>query len=119
MGAYRRHATSVWVSIALSACVGASGPPGSTRLDTLALGEAVTARVLENEPGCVVDAVCFLTLEFSDTVVVAIYGSGERPAPCPIDVAVSDAAFALDPGVVTGVTVDSCDGEGLILEGVH
>jgi hypothetical protein len=80
----------------------------------------VQAVVTENVTSCVVDGVCGLRLEFSDTTVFALYGSGERPTPsCSIGVEVSDAAFAARPGASVTVVLEECVGLGLILREIR
>jgi len=106
------------VGLVLSACASAEGDPsGTASLSVFSEGSLVTGRVLENVTACEVDAVCYLRLQFADTTITAIYGTGERPAPpCPISVAVSNAAFAVERGDVLAVAITACPGEGMFLE---
>jgi hypothetical protein len=61
----------------------------------------------------VVDAICYLRIEFADTSIVALYGTGERPAPaCEISREVSDAAFLVQAGEVIDVVISRCASEG-------
>lgn len=63
----------------------------------------ISGVVAENVTACEVDAACYLRIEFADTTVVALYGTGERPAPpCEMSVEVSDTAFRVQPGEVGG-----------------
>lgn len=88
-------------------------------LSGLSVGETSTGRVLENSTACTVDAVCYLRIEFADTTIEALYGTGERPAPpCTISVDVSDAAFEIVVGDVVEVVVSPCGDEGHFLERV-
>jgi hypothetical protein len=69
--------------------------------------------VRENVTACEVDATCYLRLEFGDTSVVALYGTGERPASgCDTPVEASDAAFQIRPGARVNVILGTC-AEGL------
>ncbi|MBT8488954.1 MAG: hypothetical protein KJO65_09060 [Gemmatimonadetes bacterium] len=69
---------------------------------------------------CEVDAVCYLVLQYSDTTIMAIYGTGERPAPpCSISVETSDVAFGTSRGDVVQVRVSECEGEGLFIEEIR
>jgi hypothetical protein len=78
-------------------------------------GELITGRVVENLTACEVDAICSLQLTFSDTTILAIYGTGERPEPtCQSPVGVSNVAFTLKPGELVDVVVESCDQELLV-----
>jgi hypothetical protein len=73
------------------------------------LGRAVAGLVLK---ACTVDAACHLRIEFSDTTIVALYGTGERPAPArEIPQDVSGAAFG-EPGDVIDVVLSMCASEG-------
>ena len=75
---------------------------------------------MENSTACSVDAVCYLRIAFADTVVVAVYGTGERPAPpCTISVDVSDAAFEIEAGDVVDVVISRCGEEGYYLERIE
>lgn len=100
----------------------AAGCQRTPQLDAsdFATGARVQAVVTENVTACVVDAVCGLRLQFSDTTVFALYGSGERDTPsCRIDVAVSDAAFEIAPGSAVTVEMEDCPGMGLVLRHVE
>lgn len=68
-----------------------------------------TGRVIENIRACEVDAMCFLRIEFADTSIVVLYGTGERPPPhCSIPVEVSNAAFLIRQGDVVDVVISLC-----------
>lgn len=115
-----------WVSRAcfctliLAGCGPVAEPGSVLALSSYTVGDRRTVRVVENVSGCVVDGVCVLTLEFSDTTVQAVYGSGERPTDaCMTNVEVSNAAFALEPQNMTDVTLRSCEDGALILSVVH
>jgi hypothetical protein len=101
----------------------ACSPPGSgdgPELSHLRSGTTVTGRVAENVTACEVDAVCYLRIEFADSTVEAVYGTGERPAPeCEIPVEASDAAFTAVAGDVVQVVVVPCAGEGLFLRALE
>ncbi|MDH3271707.1 MAG: hypothetical protein OEN56_10260 [Gemmatimonadota bacterium] len=101
--------------ILVFACAPGGGDPGSRAgLSPFAEGALVSGRVLENNHACTVDAVCYLRLEFADTSIVAVYGSGERPPPvCDISVATSDAAFGVEAGEIVTVRVAPCGSGGL------
>lgn len=86
-------------------------------LSQFALDKPVTGRVVANVTACVVDAMCLLRIEFADTVVEAIYGTGERPAPlCTIPIQASDAAFAVEQGEVILARIAECPAEGYFLQ---
>lgn len=89
-------------------------------LSGLTVGQASTGRVLENSTACTVDATCYLRIEFADTTLEALYGTGERPTPPPCTIAaeVSDAAFEVVVGDVVEVVVSPCGDEGHFLERV-
>lgn len=96
-------------AVALS-CGPPGDHPGSGEDLSLFTEDAVTSgRVRENVTACTVDAVCYLRIEFADTSIVALYGSGERPAPlCEISKEVSDLAFEVRTGDLVEVTVSMC-----------
>jgi hypothetical protein len=76
----------------------------------------ISGRVLENSTACEVDAACYLRIEFADTSLVALYGTGERPAPeCAISRDVSDVAFQLSLEEVITVVVSQCGSDGYYL----
>jgi hypothetical protein len=95
----------------LSACTsrGDNGVELSEFLDDT----LISGRVVENTKACTVDAACHLRIEFADTTILALYGTGERPAPaCEIPREVSDAAFGVEAGDVIDVVVSMCGLEG-------
>ena len=102
----------------LAACRPSGPPDGSLpQLSEFAEGATITGLVVENVTACEVDAVCYLTLEFADTTVQAVYGTGERPAPpCRMTVEVSDVAFDAESGQIADVVVSPCETVGLHLE---
>lgn len=106
---------SVWlffVAVA-SGCAGSGERPrDGPELSEFAEDALISGRVVENSTACVVDAVCYLRIEFADTLMVALYGTGERPAPgCEISREVSDLAFEAQPGEVISVVVSKCDSD--------
>jgi hypothetical protein len=112
-------AVTALVVIAAAGCGEADPGASPSSLSGFRVGQVGTARVVENVSACVVDGVCSLTLEYSDTTVVAVYGGGERAAgACPIGIEVSDAAFALEEGDEAEVLLGECEELGLILEAV-
>lgn len=110
-----RAAGSVLVAAA-SACVPGGGEPAED-LSEFTVDSLVSARVVENGTGCIVDADCYLRLQFADTSIYALYGAGERPAPpCEIPQAVSDVAFQVGRGETVDVVVSVCGPEGHYVE---
>ncbi|NNF12812.1 MAG: hypothetical protein HKN72_06305 [Gemmatimonadetes bacterium] len=112
------------VCVAVVAATGACGssPQGDPQpvVSPFAEGQLVRASVRENVTACEVDAVCYLVLQYSDTTIMAIYGTGERPAPpCSISVETSDVAFGTSRGDVVQVRVSECEGEGLFIEEIR
>jgi len=107
-------------TLVLIGCGPAAEPSSALGFSPYMVGERRTVRVVENVFGCVVDGVCVLTLEFSDTIVQAVYGSGERPTDaCVTNLEASNAAFALERQETTDVTLKSCEDGDLILSVVH
>ncbi len=118
-----RHTTarslrSLVLALVLSACASAGGDSDDdVDLSRFTEGTQITGRVLENSTACEVDAVCYLRIQFSDTAIVAVYGTGERPPPpCHIPVGVSDLAFQAESGEVVEVVISRCASEGHYLE---
>ena len=100
-------------AVAAAGCVAPGEEGGRTPPDPFAEDVLIAGRVLENSTACEVDAVCFLRIEFADASVVALYGTGERPAPpCEISRDVSDAAFPVQNGEVISVVISRCADEG-------
>ncbi len=92
------------------------GAAGDVEVSSFAEDAVVSGRVLENSTACEVDAVCYLRIEFADTSIVALYGTGERPAPaCEISRGVSDVAFGVSPDEVITVVVSRCGSDGYYL----
>ena len=110
------HARSWAVAcIALAGCA-SPGPDPDRGLSTFMEDTTVSGVVLENVTACEVDAVCYLRIGFADTTVVALYGTGERPAPpCEISREVSDVAFPLREGEGIEVVISRCGDEGLYM----
>jgi hypothetical protein len=85
-------------------------PESSGDLSLFTEDAVISGRVRENVTACTVDAVCYLRIEFADTSIVALYGSGERPAPlCEISKEVSDVAFEVQAGDPVEVMVSMCE----------
>ena len=103
----RPAAARLLLALALSACGSAGGDADDdAELSPFIEGTLISGRVLENSTACVVDALCYLRIEFADTTIVALYGTGERPAPqCEITSEVSDAAFQVESGDIVDVVV--------------
>lgn len=108
-------------ALALSGCVSGGGDSETdSALSRFEEGPVISGRVLENSRACEVDAVCYLRIEFADTTVVAVYGTGERPAPpCTMTVEVSDVAFQVEPGAMIDAVILKCDGEGHYLQSIQ
>ena len=86
------------------------------KLSAFVEDSVLTGRVLENGTDCVVDAVCYLRIEFADSSIVALYGTGERPtASCQVSRRVSDAAFNVERGEIVEAVVSGCGPEGRFL----
>lgn len=101
--------------VALAACA-PNGPDSTQNASPFAEDTLISGVVRENSTACEVDAACYLRIEFADTSVVALYGTGERPAPaCAISVEVSNAAFPVQPGEVVDVVISRCAEEGYYL----
>ena len=111
-------AVRLLLALALSACASAGGDSDDDpELSPFAEGALISGRVLENSKACVVDAMCYLQIEFADTTIAALYGTGERPAPlCEITSEVSDAAFQIEPGDVVDVVISVCASGGHYLQ---
>ena len=114
----RPVAVGLLFALALSACGSAGGnADDDPELSPFVEGTLISGRVLENSTACVVDALCYLRIEFADTTIVALYGTGERPAPqCEITSEVSDAAFQIESGEIVEVVVSVCAFEGHYLQ---
>ena len=106
-----RVAVCLTVGIAVSGCaVGDDDQMGGRGLSEFAEDVLLEGRAVENITACVVDAVCYLRIEFADTTLNALYGTGERPAPpCEISREVSDVAFEVEPGDLISVRISTCD----------
>lgn len=104
------------LGLVVAGCTNAS----SLNVSMFSTGDLVLAEVRENVTACTVDAVCGLRLEFADTSVFALYGTGERASPdCSISVEVSDAAFGVAAGDPVNVILEECPGVGLVLRGLE
>jgi hypothetical protein len=100
----------------LSGCAQTADDPAA--LSPFETGSLVAGRVLENSTECVVDAYCYLRIEFADTTISAVYGSGERQARCLTPAAAFDVAFSTSEGDMVEVVVTRCGSPELILEQV-
>jgi hypothetical protein len=96
--------------VTLCACAPTgAGSAGDAEISHFVEDSLITGNVLENSTACEVDAVCYLRIEFADTSIVALYGTGERPAPaCEISQDVSDVAFHISPDEIIAVVVSKC-----------
>ena len=104
------------IATILSACSPSGESAPSPALSSFAADALIVGRVLENTTACVVDAVCYLEVQFADTTVTVVYGTGERPAPtCSAQAGSVDGAFEVEPGDVIDVIVGECGGLGYIL----
>lgn len=102
--------------VAVGGCGTGETPVVESELSAFVEDSLISGQVLENTTACEVDADCLLRIEFADMAVVAIYGTGERPAPdCSIPVTVSDMAFGLAPGDTIDVVLTTCGDEGYYL----
>lgn len=109
----RRTSRRLVLALAASGCWAPSeeSPPDPTSL--FVEDVMISGRVLENVTACEVDAVCFLRIQFADTSVLALYGTGERPPPpCTMSTEVSDTAFGARPRDVISVVISRCGDEG-------
>ena len=99
------------------ACAPAGTRTGDIDLSPFVADTPLNARIVENSTACIVDAVCFLRLEFADTTIEAIYGTGEHPAPpCNIPGDAASAAFQATVGDIVRVAVTSCAPHGFMLQ---
>lgn len=98
----------------------ARAPDDAVRRSRFEVGQPIQGRVVENVPACEVDAPCYLSIEFADTAVVALYGLGDRdPPPCEIEREVSNVAFGLRVGDPIRVVLSPCGTEGYFLSRVE
>lgn len=107
-----------WGALVITALAGCGPTQAGSTQEAMPFSEdqLITGRVIENSTACEVDAVCYLRIEFADTAVVAIYGTGERPPPpCSISVDVSNAAFPRRQGDLVDVVISKCGTDGYYL----
>lgn len=118
IGGRCRPTLALVLGLGIVACASAGGDPDDdSELSRFEEGSPVTGRVVENSTACEVDASCYLRIEFADTTVAALYGTGERPAPpCTMSVEVSDVAFGVGPGDLVEVVISPCGSEGRYIE---
>lgn len=101
----------------LAGCAPAGTRTADGDLSPFVADTPLNARIVENSTACIVDAVCFLRLEFADTTVDAIYGTGEQPAPaCDIPREASTAAFQAAAGDLVRVAVTLCAPHAFMLQ---
>mgnify|MGYP006969367916 FL=1 len=109
--------------LATVACGGPTDRPprdAAAGLSRFAVDTVLSGAIVENVTACEVDAVCFLRVQLADSVIVAVYGTGERPAPpCDISVDASDAAWGLSAGDPVEIVVFPCGDEGLFVRDVR
>jgi len=113
----RRRCLGSWtISVFILTACGQVGQDSMRASSTFVEDTLISGIVLENVTACEVDATCYLRIEFADTAIVALYGTGERPAlPCPTTVEVSNAAFAVRPHETVEVVISRCAKEGYYL----
>jgi hypothetical protein len=104
-------------AVALCACAPAGGGSASdVEITTFVEDVLISGKVLQNSTACEVDAACYLRIEFADTSIVALYGTGERPAlACEISRDVSDRAFQTPAGQMIAVVISQCGSDGYYL----
>jgi hypothetical protein len=101
----------------LAGCAPADTRSADVDLSPFVADTSLNARIVENSTACIVDAVCFLRLEFADTTIEAIYATGEHPAPpCDIPGDASTAAFRAAVGDIVRVAVSPCAPHGFMLQ---
>lgn len=103
--------------VALCACAPTGGGSADDPETSLFVEDAlISGKVLQNSTACEVDAACYLRIEFADTSIIALYGTGERPAPaCEISRDVSDIAFQISPDEIIAVVISKCGSDGYYL----
>jgi hypothetical protein len=105
------------VLLHLAACAPAGTRTADVDLSPFVADSPLNARIVENRTACIVDAVCVLRLEFADTTIEVIYGTGERPPPpCDIPRDASTAAFRAAAGDIVRVAVTPCAPHGFMLQ---
>jgi hypothetical protein len=92
--------------LAATACAA----PDAVQLSPFAEGVVVMGRVLENVTACTVDADCYLRIEFADTTISALYGTGDRIGlPCTIPAGVSAEGFEAASGELVDAIISRCE----------
>ena len=103
-------------TILVACSSGSTGSKSDAVLSPFVEDTPISGRVLENSTACEVDAACYLRIEFADTSLVALYGTGERPAPeCEMSREVSNVGFQVEPGEIVTVVVSMCGSDGYYL----
>jgi hypothetical protein len=99
-----------WATVVLVSCAPVEhGAVGQSAASRFGVDVPATARVLANSTMCTVDADCHLRLEFADTTVSVLYGTGDRPAlGCEVPRQVSDLAFTVRAYQMVEVTISVC-----------
>ena len=101
----------------LAGCAPAGTRTADVDLSPFVADTPLNARIVENSTACIVDAVCFLRLEFADTTIAAMYGTGEHPAPpCDIPGDAATAAFQAAVGDIVRVALIPCAPHGFMLQ---
>lgn len=109
----RLRSSSVVIAAVLSACRLVGVESDDSNVSTFVEDTVSSVRVLDNVTACEVDAVCYLRLEFADTTINALYGTGERPRTrCDVPRAVSNVAFGVERGDIVQVIVSKCGEQG-------
>ena len=102
------------ITLLVAACARSGEDDGE--LSRFAPDTSIAGRVVENSTACTVDATCYLRIRFADTVIAALYGTGDvAEPPCTIERAVSDRAFEVGRGARVVVTLSACGSEGYYL----
>ncbi len=110
---FRRISRRLVLALAAAGCWAPNEESPQDPTSSFAEDVMISGSVLENVTACEVDAACFLRIQFADTSVLALYGTGERPPPpCAMSTEVSDAAFRAQPRDVISVVISQCGDEG-------
>jgi len=116
----RRVGQSLVIAALAAGCAVPNEDAPDSVVEAFAEDVPVLGRVVENSTACEVDAVCYLRIEFFDTSVIAVYGTGERPAPpCEMSTELSDIAFAIRRGELVSVVISKCADEGYFIRRIH
>jgi hypothetical protein len=112
---------ALWASVVVVSCAPVDhGAVGQSAASRFGVDVPATARVLANSTMCTVDADCHLRLEFADTTVSVLYGTGDRPsAACEVPRQVSDMAFTVREYQMVEVTISVCAANELYLRALR